>query len=146
MARTVTNPKKEGTMKTVIGNPFSSVWGKVTNVQIDPQSSHDALVTIAEKVLRLPHAESSGAKSLGLLRLTGQIVFLIVGENKADGKNFIFAGWKNPQSKVVLGLRPLIVEVETFELMQAILKEKPHWKAWKGSFSDVEVNQKTLWS
>lgn len=132
-------------MKTSSSNPFSSVWGKVTNVQVDPQTSNDVLVTIAGQVLRFPRVGGKGLESLGLLRLTNKKVFLIIGENKTEGRNFIFAGWKNPQNKVALSLQPLIIEAETFDLMNAILKEGPDWKAWKGSFGSSEVNQKTVW-
>lgn len=130
-------------MKTSSSNLFSSVWGKVTNVQVDPQASHDVLVTVAGQVLRFPRIGGKGLESLGLLRLTNKKVFLIIGENKTEGKNFIFAGWKNPQNKVVLSLQPLIIEVETFDLMNAILRENPDWKMWENSFSEIDVNKKT---
>jgi hypothetical protein len=125
--------------------PFSSVWGSVTNVKVDPQASHDVIVTIAGQVIRFPSAEINSLRSLGLLRLTNKKVFLIVGENKVKGTNFILAGWKNPQTKVVFRLQPLVIEVETFDLMVAILPEKPDWKRWKGSFSSV-VNHSMYWS
>lgn len=134
-------------MKTLVNNPFSSVWGEVKNVQIDQKASHDVLVTIAGQVLRFDRfSDSDGLKSLGLLRLTKPKVFLIVGELSSCGKNFIFAGWKNPQNKVALGLQPLVIDVATFDLMNAIVEQKPDWKAWEGSFSEADVNQKTLWN
>lgn len=143
-------------MKTSAGSRFSSVWGKVTNVQIDHKTSQgvpemisghpyylkqkascDILVTIAGQVLRFDQISNKDLETLGLLRLTKQKVFLIVGENNIKGKNFILAGWKNPHSKTVLKLQPLVIEVEPFELMIAILAEKPFWKNWKGPLSTL---------
>lgn len=150
-------------MKTSNSVPFSSVWGKVTNVQIDHKTSQnvpgviaghtyyfeqkascDILVTIAGQVLRFDQISNKDLETLGLLRLTKQKVFLIFGENKIKGKDFILAGWKNPHSKTVLKLQPLVIEAEPFELMIAILAEKPFWKNWKGSFSTA-VNHETYW-
>ena len=124
-------------MKIIIKPPFSSLWGKVTDVRVGQSYT---LVTIAGQVLRFDRFdEDNGLKSLGLLRLTKSKVFLIVGERALRGTNFILAGWKNPQNKVVLNLQPLVVESKTFDLMNAVSKQNPDWKAWKGSFSETSV-------
>ncbi len=111
--------------------PYSSVWGGISNVTQDPHRKGCVLVTIAGQVLRFQHTTDEELEKLGLLQLTrkNKKVFLIFWEDPSDGKHCLFAGWKNPEDKMVRELQ-ICIHDDDCSLWEAVGRRSPDWKGW----------------